>query len=117
MSQTILAIDLGTYSIKCLRLMRRAQEMQILDYFEESLMPHARLPHEEQVALALKKIFESQVLDADVVSIALPGQFTSSRILELPVGNTKKINQIILLLLVILYWITLTFALSIPKED
>jgi len=95
MSQTILGIDLGSYSVKVLHLVRRVQELQVLNYIEEPLSLHTRLPHEEQITIALEKIFSNNDLNADVVCMSLPGHLLSSRILDLPFSNTKKINQVI----------------------
>lgn len=95
MSQTILGIDIGTYSVKVLHLERRVQELQILDYIEEPLNLHTRQTHAEQVTSSLQKIFANHILDADVVCVSLPGHLLSTRILELPFSNAKKISQVI----------------------
>lgn len=95
MSQKIIGIDLGAYSVKVLYLERRLQEYQILDYVEHAYNLHSRLSHEEMVAAELEQIFAAHSRDADVVSMSFPGQFLSSRVIELPFTNTKKLNQIV----------------------
>lgn len=94
MSQTILGIDLGTWSVKVLQLVRRVQELEILNFIEEPLPQHARFTHDEQIAAALDAIFKNHILTSDIVCVSLPGHILSSRILELPFTSIKKINQI-----------------------
>jgi Tfp pilus assembly PilM family ATPase len=95
MSQTILGIDLGSYSVKVLRVARHVQEIEILDFIEEPLSPHSRLSHEEQVRIPLEKILANSAMKADVVCASFPGYHLSSRVLELPFTNQKKISQVI----------------------
>ncbi|MBU0505064.1 MAG: pilus assembly protein PilM [bacterium] len=93
MSQTILGIDLGTYSLKILRLERHVQELRLLDFFELPLDLHARTPHDEQVTEVLGAFFNEHSLDADIVCMNLPGHLLSSRIVDVPFVGQKKINQ------------------------
>ncbi len=93
MSQKILGIDLGTYSVKVVHLERQVQDLKILNFIEEELPQHSRHTHEEEVKLALDKIFANHILDADVVAASLPGQLLSARILDLPFTGNSKISQ------------------------
>jgi type IV pilus assembly protein PilM len=95
MSQRIIGIDIGTYSIKVVRLERRMQELELLDFIEQPLNLQSRLSHEEQMAAVLEQIFANHILTADVISLSLPGHLLSSRILEIPLTNTKKLAQVI----------------------
>lgn len=95
MSQKILGIDPGTYSLKVLHLERRVQDLKVLNYFEEPLDHHARTAHEEQVSGALTKILSENALETDVVCASLPGHFMSTRILELPFTGRKRISQVV----------------------
>lgn len=95
MSQRILSIDLGTFSIKVLRVIRRVQEIEILDYIEEPITQHSRLSHDELVGVALEKILQNYELDHDVLAISFPGHYLSARIIELPFSGSKRIAQVI----------------------
>lgn len=95
MSQKIIGIDLGTYSIKVLFLERKVQEYQILDYIEQPLNLQSRLSHAEQIQTELKQVFSNHPMTPDVVCLSMPGSLLSARILKLPFTNLKKINQII----------------------
>ena len=89
MSQSILGIDLGTYSIKILRLERHMQELHLLDFFDLPLNTHSRQHHDEQVQEVLSKFFSEHSFKADVICMSLPGHLLSSRILDVPFTNTN----------------------------
>src|SRR3989339_1403262 len=93
MSQSILGIDLGTYSIKVLRLERRLQEIHLLEFFELPLNLHVRHQHHEQVAEVLEPFFKEHQFSADIICLNVPGHTLSNRILEIPFTNAKKIAQ------------------------
>jgi type IV pilus assembly protein PilM len=95
MSQKIIGIDLGTYSLKILYLERRVQELQVLEFIEEPINLQSRVPHEEQSASILEKIFSNRSLDADVICMSMPGHLLSSRVITLPFTNAKRINQLV----------------------
>lgn len=95
MSQKILGIDLGTYSVKILYLERRVQDFFVLNYLEEPINQASRMPHEEQCKIILEKMFTDQVFSPDIVSVSLPGHLLSSRIIEFPFSNAKKVGQMI----------------------
>lgn len=95
MSQKILGIDLGTFSVKVLYLERRVQDLQILEFIEEPLNLSSRVSHEEQVVSTLQKILSDRHFEPDVTSMSLPGHLLASRVLDLPFTNTKRISQLI----------------------
>lgn len=96
MSQKILAIDLGTHSLKVLILERRFEEFSILDFSEIQLNHQLRLSHEEQLALALEQLLaDSKWQNCDVVVSTLPGHIMSTRVLDLPFSSSKRINDVI----------------------
>lgn len=95
MSQKILGIDLGTYSVKLLYLERRVQDLYILNYLEEPINHSSRVPHEEQCRTIIEKIMTEQLIQPDIISVSLPSHLLSARIIELPFSNPKKIGQMI----------------------
>lgn len=96
MTQKILAIDLGTYSLKALLIERRFEEFEILEFSEVVLNHQLRLSHEEQLALALEQLMvDNKWLTSDVVVTALPGHLMSSRVLEMPLASLKRIQDVL----------------------
>lgn len=96
MSQKILALDLGTFSLKVILLQRQFADFEVLQFIEHPLNLHSRLSHTEQISLALEPILtEYRIADADVISAALPGHLISNRIIELPSSHAKKLDQMV----------------------
>lgn len=96
MAQRILGIDIGSYSIKISELTRSLREFELTGYFEQIISASSRLTHEEATAAALRSVVEKHgMTDADLISVNLPGHQVSCRILSLPFGNLKKIDQTI----------------------
>lgn len=93
MSQNILGIDIGTYSIKVCMLSRSLREFELSYFLEQKINQSARLTHEEAVAASLRHIIEKNDLQADVSSVSLPSHLLSSRVISLPFSNLKKIEQ------------------------
>lgn len=95
MAQTILGIDIGSHSVKLALVERAFNEFRILQFIEHPLSLQTRLPHEELIALALEQVFKNYDLRADVVSTSYPGHLLSSRVLDFPFVNHKKLNQVL----------------------
>lgn len=95
MAQNILGIDIGTYSVKMVLMERTFDEFQILQFVEQPLNMQLRLPHDEAAALAIEQALQNNPMPADIVSVGLPGHILSSRVLDMPFTNQKKLAQII----------------------
>ena len=95
MAQNILGIDIGTYSVKLILLERQFDEFRILQFVEQPLNLQTRLPHDELVTNALEMALKTTPMTADVVSSSLPGHLVSSRVIDLPFTNAKKLSQVI----------------------
>jgi type IV pilus assembly protein PilM len=94
MSQKIIGIDLGTYSVKVVLLERQFGSYEVLGAFDHLLNLGSRLSHPEASVLALEQIMAAHPeLEADVISLSLPGHVLSTRVLNLPVTNAKEIDQ------------------------
>lgn len=93
MSQNILGIDIGSYSIKICEIRRFVREFEVVHFSEHFLEQGSRLTHEELVATTLKGILEKNEILPEVVSVSLPAHLLSCRILDLPFTNLKKIEQ------------------------
>lgn len=95
MAQTILGVDIGSYSVKVTELKRSLREFEITRFFESQVNQSPRLTHEEAASAALRTIIEKNELVGDVVSVSLPAHHLASRVIELPFTNVKKIEQTI----------------------
>lgn len=93
MAQSILGIDIGSYSIKITELTRSLRDFELTHYYEQPIVPNPRLSHEESVAFTLKAMIEKNELNPEIVSVSVPAHHLSCRVLELPFTNIKKIEQ------------------------
>lgn len=95
MKQTILGIDIGSYSVKVATIERQWKKFQLVDYVEAVLAQSSRLSHEEAVGTALRKLFDTHQLNQELVSLSFPAHLVSYRVIELPFTQVKKIEQTI----------------------
>lgn len=93
MSQTIVGIDLGSYSVKVSQLERSLRDFELVQYHEQIVSQGTRLTLEEAQAAALRMIIEKNRIPLDSVSVNFPAHHLSCRVLELPFTNAKKIEQ------------------------
>lgn len=95
MAQTILGIDIGSYSVKVCRLTRYLRDFELVNYYEQPINQSHRLTHEEALSAALRSLVEKNELSGDIVAASIPSHLLSCRVLELPFTNVKKIEQTI----------------------
>ncbi len=95
MSQIILGIDVGSYSIKVAELERQMGKFQLIGFFEQPIVAYETLGKEGSTTQALAKLFEEYNLSPHGICAALPGQFTSHRVIDLPFADFKKVDQTI----------------------
>lgn len=93
MPQTILGIDIGSYSVKVTQLERGFGEFKVLNFFELPLIASESLDTQQAGVHALSKFFQEHPIVYDYVVLALPGQNLASRRLEMPFTNRSKILQ------------------------
>ncbi|HCU23397.1 MAG TPA: hypothetical protein DF383_00125 [Deltaproteobacteria bacterium] len=93
MPQTVLGIDLGSYSVKIAQVERGFGEFKLVGFFEIPLVAEAVLSFEQSASAALTKFAEEHPIVHDACVVALPGSLASFRHLSLPFGNVKKIDQ------------------------
>ncbi|MBX7147837.1 pilus assembly protein PilM [bacterium] len=110
MAQNIVGIDIGSHSIKVCEVTRQKGEFEVVRFVEHVInQQNNRLTYEEAVSAGLRHIFEKNEFTTDVISASLPAHLVSTRIIELPFTNAKKIEQ------------TLEFELEsyvpLPMED
>ncbi len=95
----ILAIDLGTYSVKFLLGTLEGKKIQFFDLYEELLIDHMPkgLDEEEQVSIEQVQLeiahdFINSRDDIDKVIINLPNQLITTRFFKVPIKNQKKVE-------------------------
>lgn len=94
MGQKILGLDLGSYSIKGTLIERTWQDFSVLDYFERANESDPALNPFQQLNYNLQKFLEEHPLPPDTLVMAsMPGHLLQYRILEIPLANSKKIEQ------------------------
>lgn len=95
MPQTVLGIDVGSYSVKVAEMERNFREFHLVGFFEQPILNQETLGKEVATRQALIKIFEEYNLPADFIYTALPGQMTSHRVIDLPFADFKKVDATI----------------------
>lgn len=95
MPQTILGIDVGSYSIKVAQIRRTFKSFELIKFYERQIRYTDLITPEEATSAALTAIIDDNALKWDNAIVALPGQFVSSRLITLPFGSKKKIDQTI----------------------
>jgi type IV pilus assembly protein PilM len=94
-SQIILGIDVGSYSVKVAEIERTLKEFHLIGFFEQPIVNAESLGREGAVTQALVRLFEEYNLSSHMAYTALPGQSTSHRVIELPFADFKKVDQTI----------------------
>jgi general secretion pathway protein L len=95
MSQIILGIDVGSYSIKVAEIERTLKEFHLIGFFEQPIVNAEALGREAAATQALARLFEEYNLSSGMAYTALPGQATSHRVIDLPFADFKKVDQTI----------------------
>lgn len=93
MPQTILGIDIGSYSVKVAEVRRSFKNFAFTNFFERRIQYNEVLTPEESRAAALQGVLEDNALTWDGAFLSLPGHIVSARVVALPFGNRKKIEQ------------------------
>lgn len=95
MSQRILGIDVGSYSIKIAQIERGFGEFKLVDFFELPLVAETILTDIQSAAATLHQFFLDHTLLYDYSVISIPGTHVSLRMITLPFTNIRKIDQAI----------------------
>ena len=93
MPQTILGIDVGSYSIKIAQLERSFKTFEFVNFYERKIQYNELLKPEESLSVTLQGMFDDFGLKWDQVICGYPGNKVSSRVIDLPFGSLKKIDQ------------------------
>lgn len=93
MPQTIVGIDIGTYSIKMAQIERSFKSFEFVHFYERKIQYNELLKPEESTAVTLQGMIDDLGIKWDQVLCGYPGQKVSSRVVTLPFGSLKKIDQ------------------------
>jgi general secretion pathway protein L len=92
----IIGLDIGSYSIKAVRIEARRGEFDVVGYEEEILGPATEngvgVPLEDRQHEALVRLKEAGHLEADLFVTGLGGDMASIRTLAFPFADPKKIE-------------------------
>ncbi|MFQ5543329.1 MAG: pilus assembly protein PilM [Nitrospiria bacterium] len=101
MAQALLGLDIGTTNIKGVRLAKGLRGLRLLSSFEQTV-PGRQGPSEddavlskEQLAVLNEMILDGRIGKGDLIAISLPRNFVSTRELNLPFSDPKKLQQIV----------------------
>ena len=90
--QRVIGLDIGSYSIKAVEIINSFSSYRIAQFYEKVIpITHDDLPYEQRVVGCMEELFRSNNLEADRIVTAMPGQYTSSRMLSFPFTDTRKI--------------------------
>ncbi len=95
MAHKIYGVDIGTYSIKVAELESSFRSFELVSFYEHPIVYNEVLTAEEAISATLEKMAEDYDLAEGQVYTALPGNMTSTRLIEMPFGSSKKIDQTI----------------------
>lgn len=95
MAQTILGIDVGSYSVKVAEVVRTFKGFVFCHFYERKIPFNEVLTREESIIGALQGLLEDHALTWDACFAALPGKIVATRFLDFPFGQAKKIDQAI----------------------
>jgi type IV pilus assembly protein PilM len=93
MPQTVLGIDMGSYSVKIAQVVRGLGEFKLISFYEVPLVAEEVLTYEQAAGAALTKFLDENSINYDSCVVSIPGKMASFRTLEMPFGNVKKIDQ------------------------
>lgn len=100
MSQRILGLDLGAYSVKVVGLepKGRTREFEVVSYVEQPLVSEeaaaeTTLSTMERYEIALQALQEKEAIQGDIVVTGIPGEAAAVRLLRFPFADARKIEQ------------------------
>jgi general secretion pathway protein L len=93
MPQRIIGLDIGSYSIKVAEIVRGLRSFELVHFYEKPVQYNDVLTKEESLTAAIQSVLEDNALQWDDVVCALPGERGASRLITLPFGNARKIDQ------------------------
>lgn len=89
--QKIIALDIGSYSIKAIEILNKFKSYEVSNVYEK-MIPHVEEEDPTLVATTLRTLFDENEIQADRIITAMPGQYISSRIMNFNFSDPHKIE-------------------------
>lgn len=93
MPQRILGLDVGSYSVKVAEVTRSFKSFELVHFYEKPVQYNEVLTKEESLTAAIQAVLEDNALQWDDIVCALTGDRVATRLVTLPFGNMRKIDQ------------------------
>ena len=90
--QKIIGLDVGSYSVKAVEILNHFNSFEISNYYEKVIPNIEGLTKDQLVPICLEQLFQENKIQADRIITAMPGQYTSSRILSFNFSDSRKIE-------------------------
>ena len=90
--QKIVALDIGSYSIKAVEFLNRFKSYEISNFYEQIIPIGPDIDPDVAVTEAMHAIFRDNNISADRIVTAMPGQNISSRILTFNFSESYKVE-------------------------
>lgn len=93
MPQRILGLDIGSYSVKVAEVTRGIKSFELVHFYEKPVQYNDVLTPEQSLTAAIQAVLEDNNLTWDEIICAMPGEKFATRLITMPFGNVKKIDQ------------------------
>jgi len=93
MPQRILGLDIGSYSVKVAEVARGFKSFELVHFYERPVQYSDLLTPEQSLSAAVQAVLEDNGLVWDDIICAMPGEKVATRLITMPFGNIKKIDQ------------------------
>lgn len=90
--QKIIGLDVGSYSVKAVEILNHFKSFEISNYYEKVIPNIEGLTKDQLVPICLEQLFQENKIKADRIITAMPGQYSSSRILSFNFSDARKIE-------------------------
>ena len=90
--QKIIGLDVGSYSVKAVEVLNHFNSFEISNYYEKVIPNIEGLTKDQLVPICLEQLFQENKIEADRIITAMPGQYSSSRILTFNFSDARKIE-------------------------
>lgn len=90
--QKIIGLDVGSYSVKAVEILNHFKSFEISNYYEKVIPNIEGLTKDQLVPICMEQLFQENKIEADRIITAMPGQYSSSRILSFNFSDSRKIE-------------------------
>ncbi|MBI2601527.1 MAG: pilus assembly protein PilM [Deltaproteobacteria bacterium] len=94
--QKIIALDIGSYSVKAVEILNKFKSYEITNFYEKVIPQIEEIDPSTILPACLGQIFSENALQADRIITAMPGQYISSRIMTFNFSDPNKIESSVL---------------------